>query len=164
MPQIAQLADTYSSQIFWILVFFGLVFFFIGRGMVPKVMDTVDLRDRQIASDLAAAEAARNQADAEEQAWRVQENENRAKAQALIAEARAHAAAETEQKLTAAQSSIDAQIAEADQRIAAARDAAIQEVEDIAADAAQSIVQRLAGADVVADQARSAVKKALAHG
>ena len=48
MPQIAQLAETYSSQIFWLLVFFGLVFFVIGRGMVPRVMATVGDRDKQI--------------------------------------------------------------------------------------------------------------------
>ena len=55
MPQIEQLASTYTSQIFWLLVFFGLVFFIVGRGMVPRVMDTVAQRDTQIASDLAAA-------------------------------------------------------------------------------------------------------------
>ncbi|MBP6111483.1 MAG: ATPase, partial [Sphingobium sp.] len=37
MPQIAQLAATYSSQIFWLLLTFGFVFFVIGLGMVPKV-------------------------------------------------------------------------------------------------------------------------------
>jgi F-type H+-transporting ATPase subunit b len=26
MPQIAQLAETYASQIFWLLVFFGITF------------------------------------------------------------------------------------------------------------------------------------------
>ena len=41
MPQIAQLADTWSSQVFWLLVFFGITFFVIGKGMVPKVMNTV---------------------------------------------------------------------------------------------------------------------------
>ena len=35
MPQIAQLAETWSSQVFWLLVFFGITFFVIGRGMVP---------------------------------------------------------------------------------------------------------------------------------
>ena len=56
MPQIAQLAETWSSQVFWLLVFFGITFFVIGRGMVPKVMETVAQRDSQIAADLAAAE------------------------------------------------------------------------------------------------------------
>ena len=58
MPQIAQLAETWSSQIFWLLVFFGITFFFIGRLMVPRVMETVALRDKQIGDDLAAAQAA----------------------------------------------------------------------------------------------------------
>ena len=70
MPQIAQLAETFSSQIFWLLIVFGLVFFVIGRGMVPKVLDTVGQRDNQIASDLAAAQAARDAADEQEAAWR----------------------------------------------------------------------------------------------
>ena len=55
MPQIAQLAETYSSQIFWLLVIFGFVFFVVGKGMVPKVMGTVELRDKQINDDLDAA-------------------------------------------------------------------------------------------------------------
>ena len=67
MPQIAQLAATYSSQIFWLLIFFGFTFFAVGRGMVPKVMDTVAQRDKQIADDLLAAERARKQADEEEE-------------------------------------------------------------------------------------------------
>ena len=85
MPQIAQLAETYSSQIFWLLVIFGLVFFIVGRGMVPRVMQTVELRDQQIADDLAAAQAARDAADQQEAAWRSRENADRAQAQALVA-------------------------------------------------------------------------------
>ncbi|HKR91574.1 MAG TPA: ATPase, partial [Novosphingobium sp.] len=29
MPQIAQLGEFYASQIFWLLVFFGLTFFVV---------------------------------------------------------------------------------------------------------------------------------------
>ena len=53
MPQIAQFSDTVASQVFWMLVFFGFIFFVIGRGMVPKVMATMEARDQQIAADLA---------------------------------------------------------------------------------------------------------------
>ena len=28
MPQIAQFSDTVASQVFWMLVFFGFIFFF----------------------------------------------------------------------------------------------------------------------------------------
>lgn len=163
MPQIAQLAETYSSQVFWLLVFFGIVFVFIGRGMVPKVMDTVAQRDQQIAADLAAATDARSKADDEEEAWRQRENENRAAAQAIVAKAKVDAAESNEKKLGAAQKRLDIKLAKAEQDIAEARAAALSEVEGVAADAAQDIVQRLAGVKVTAAVAKSAVKKAMSH-
>ena len=89
MPQIAQLAETYASQIFWLLLTFGLVFFVVGKLMLPKVTSTVDARDKSVADDLAAAEAARTAADAAEEAWRTRENAARASAQEQVVKARA---------------------------------------------------------------------------
>ena len=161
MPQIAQLGATYASQIFWMLVFFGAVFFVIGRGMVPKVMATVDARDRQIADDLASAEAARKAADAEEEAWRVSSNKQRAEAQALIAKAKADASVATEKSLGKASAKIEARLAEAETRINAARDGALGEIAAVASEAAGEIVVRLTGNAVDAKQAQNAVKEAL---
>ncbi len=164
MPQIAQLAETHIGQIFWLLIFFGFTFFVIGMGMVPKIMGTVERRDSQISSDLAAAQVARDTADAREEAWKKRENDNRANAQAVIAKAKAAGAAASGTKLAAAQSRLDARLAEAEAEIAAACSSATAEIEDVAADAAQDIVARLAGAKVDKRSARSAVKEALAHG
>ncbi len=161
MPQISQLAGTYSSQVFWLLIFFGLVFFVIGRGMVPKVMATVELRDKQIADDLAAAEAARRAADSEEEAWRVAANQQRADAQALIAAAKADAATATEKRLAKAGTKIDAQLAKAEAGIAVARASALGEIEAVASEAASDIVSRLAGIAVDGKAAAAAVKDAL---
>ena len=63
MPQIAQILETYASQFFWLMIVFGLVYFTIGHGMLPKVEATMDARNRKIADDLAAAELARAEAD-----------------------------------------------------------------------------------------------------
>lgn len=164
MPQIAQLADTWSSQVFWLLVFFGITFFVIGKGMVPKVMATVAERDGQIAADLAAAKAARDAADEQEEAWRVRENENRAAAQAIVAKAKEEAAAKSETRLKAAQTRLDTKLAEAEARIAEARNAALAEVEAVAVDAAQDIVKTLAGVKVTKPTASKAVKEAMANG
>ena len=164
MPQIAQLAETYASQIFWLLVIFGFVYFIIGRGMVPRVMDTVGMRDKQIADDLAAAQAARDSADEAEETWRQKENANREAAQALVNEAKAKAQASTEGKLAEVQARIDAQLTEAEARIEASRAEAASEIEAVAADAAQDIAARLANVSVTQTAARAAVQKAMAHG
>jgi F-type H+-transporting ATPase subunit b len=164
MPQIAQLAETYASQIFWMLVIFGLVFFVVGRGMVPRVLDTVGDRDRQIAADLAAAQGARDAADEQEAAWRKRENENRAEAHALLVAAKGKAAAESEARLAAAQAQIDARMTEAEQRIEAARQAATGEIENVAGEATRDIVRRVAAVEIDEGTAAAAVREALIHG
>ena len=161
MPQIAQLAETYASQIFWMLLFFGFVFFVVGRGMVPRVMATVEARGSQIAADLSAAEAARKAADEQEEAWRVAANEQRAQAQAIIAKAKGEAAKNTETRLAKANVAIDARLAEAEGKISAARNAALAELEGVATDAASAIAARIAGLSVDAKVAGAAVKEAL---
>lgn len=163
MPQIAQLAGTYASQIFWLVIFFGFTFFYIGNRMVPKVMATVDARERQIVSDLAAAEAARKASDAAEQTWNTENIRQRGEAHALMATAKLAAAKATEARLAAAGKVIDARVAEADARIAAARFNALSEIETVASEAAGEIVARVAGITVDAGAARSAVKEVL-HG
>lgn len=163
MPQIAQLAETYSSQIFWLLIIFGLLFLVVGRGMVPKAMETVAQRDNQIAADLLAAQAARDAADEQEAAWRTRESINRAEAQALVGKAKAEAAAKTESSLAAAQVEIDRRVSEAEDRIATARAAAAAEIEAVATEAAQDIVARLAGVKVPKNTAAAAVREALSH-
>jgi len=163
MPQLDQALETLASQVFWLAVFFAFTYFVIGRGMVPKVMGTVELRDKQIADDIAAAKSARDAADTQEEAWRVRENENRAAAQGLIAEAKSQAAANSEAKLAKAQSALDAQLANAETEIEAARNSAMAEIENVAADATRDIVARLAGSEIDEAAAQKAVKEALAN-
>ena len=164
MPQIDQISETLTSQVFWLLVFFGLTFVLVGLGMVPKILGTVELRDGQIAGDLAAAQAARDAADGEEAAWRTRENANRAAAQGVLGEAKAKAAAASAAKLADAQARLDTRIAEAEAAIEAARTSAMAEIEGVAADAARDIVARVAGAEVDAAAAEAAVKEVMAHG
>lgn len=164
MPQIEQIAETLTSQVFWLLVFFGLTFVLVGLGMVPKILGTVELRDNQIAGDLAAAQAARDAATGDEEAWRQRENANRSAAQAVIGEAKGKAATASAAKLSETQARLDAKLAEAEVAIEAARSSAMAEVESVAADVAQDIVARVAGAKIKPAAATAAVKEVMAHG
>jgi F-type H+-transporting ATPase subunit b len=163
MPQIAQLAETYGSQMFWLLITFGLVYLIVGRGIAPKVVGTIDQRDQAVARDLAEAEAARKAADAAEEQWLAQENASREQAKRKLAEARAAGAKASEQRLAAAGAEMDLRVSEAEQRIAAAQSTAMGEVEAVAAEAARDIVARIASEDVGEAEARRAVQEVL-HG
>jgi len=164
MPQINQLADVLYSQLFWLALTLAILYFGVGRAMLPKIMGTMDARDSRIADDLAAAQAAREAADATEEGYRVRMNDSRSEALKLAAAAKADAARATEARVTAADATLREQADAADARLQAATDAALADIESIAAEATQDMVQRLAGLKVGKSEADRAVQDAMAHG
>jgi F-type H+-transporting ATPase subunit b len=162
MPQIAQIAATYASQIFWLLIVFGLIYFGIGKGMLPKIEATVEARDQKIASDLAAAEAARIKADETEAAYRAKMDDARNAALKAKADAKAAATLESEKKVKAVDAELVEKMAAADTALKAAQAKALAEIESVAAEAAQEIVARVSGLTVDKAAADRAVKAALA--
>jgi len=163
MPQIQQLPFIYASQIFWLLIVFGIVFFGIGRAMMPKIQSTVEARANRIAEDLAEADRARAAADETEARWRIAMDESRAETMKVAAAARQASAEDTENKVKAADAEAAAKIEAAEARIRGATGAAMAEIEAVAAEAAREMVAKLAGSSVSGDRAAEAVK-AVIHG
>lgn len=164
MPQIAQIAETYASQAFWMLVVFGLLYVGIGRAMLPKVVNTIDLRNDRIAGDLAAAERARAEADATEEAWRTRMAAARTEAQAGTADAKARAALASEARVKAADAASADHVGQAEASIRGSVDTALANIESAAAEATQDIVARLSGLTVSNDDAAQAVRRVMARG
>lgn len=164
MPQLNQLALVATSQFFWLLLVLGLIYFGIGKAMLPKIQSTVDARDQRITDDLAAAEKARTEADATEEAYRLRMDESRAEAAKLTATAKADGAKATEGRVAEAAAVIQAKAAEAEARIRASRTAAVAELEQLAGELAKDIVAKVGGVSVSQDEAAKAVKAVMAHG
>jgi|SRR5687767_15088443 F-type H+-transporting ATPase subunit b len=158
MPQIEQLPIIFWSQLFWLLLVFGIIYFVVGRRMVPKVQSTVEKRDRKIAEDLAKAQEARAAADETEAAYRERMDESRTEAAKLTREARQASARETEEKVRAAAEKIAKKVSSAEAKIRSAADAARAEVETVAVEVTQEMVARLTGIKVGRDEAAAAVK------
>ncbi len=161
MPQIAQIGDTYFSQLFWLLIFFGAMVAVVGYGMMPKIQSTVDLRDDKIEKDLALAQSAREEAEAKEASWRAKMDEARAEAARLTQDAKAKSAAATEDRVAKAADMLSRKIEAAEAQVRASADAARVEIEKVAADSAQQMVERLTGLKVDAKLAAQAVKAEL---
>ena len=162
MPQIDQLMLAFPSQWFWLSIVLGLIYFVIGKGMLPKIETTIDLRDKQIADDLAAAQKARAEADDIEEAWRTEMNMVRAQAQASSAAAKANSTQDSVNRVTKADAKIAETMALAEAALARARTSALASVESIAAEAAQDIVAKVSGVKVTAADAAKSVKAVLA--
>lgn len=161
MPQLSQLSEVYLSQLFWLAVALGFIFFVIARGMVPKIQAAVDQREGKIAADLERAQAARKQADETEAAWRARMDAARAEAARLTQEAKNESARQIEAKVKKAADKINAKAEAAETKIRDALAAARSEIEAVAADATQQMIERLTGLKVDKKEAAAAVKAEL---
>lgn len=163
MPQLNQLALVAYSQFFWLLLVLGLIYFGIGKAMLPKIQSTVELREKRIADDIAAADRARVEADSHEAEYRRRIDESRAEAARLAAEAKAAAAKAIEQRVAKADASIQATTQAAEARIRDSRTAAVKEIGLVATELAQDITSKIAGISVSKDEAAKAVKAMMAN-
>jgi F-type H+-transporting ATPase subunit b len=164
MPQIAQIAETYASQIFWLFIIFGLIYFGIGKAMLPKVGGVIEARDKKIADDLAEAGRARAAADEIEGGYRARIDTAHAEAQQAAQAAKASATADTEKRVKAADAELAQKMAEAEARLSSAKTDALAGIETVAAEAALEIVGKVSGTTVSPEAALDAVKAAIANG
>jgi F-type H+-transporting ATPase subunit b len=158
MPQLEQLSHVLYSQFFWLAVVLGLIYFGIGKAMIPRIQSTVDARDKQIADDLAAAQQARVAADETEEAYRLAMDASRAEAMKLTAAAKAESAKAIEKKAAKADASNQTKLDKAQERIRAARDSARAEITAVAAEMTQDVAAKVAGLKVSKDEALRAVE------
>jgi F-type H+-transporting ATPase subunit b len=161
MPQLSQLSEVFLSQLFWLAIGLGFIFFVIARGMVPKIQATVDAREKRIADDLERAQAARAEADKTEEAWRTRMDSARAEAARIAQEANQASARDTEAKVKKAADKLAQKVESAEAKIRTARELARAEIEAVAAEATRDMVTRLTGLKVEPKHAAEAVKAEL---
>lgn len=164
MPQLSQAGEIYASQLFWLAIIFGLIYFGIGRAMVPRIEATIDGRSAQIGADLAAAERAQASASAAGLAYQGRIDAARAKAAAALDVAKDRAAIETRTTVAAGDADAAIGVGAAMTRIEGSRRAALGEIENATVEAVEAIVARVSGVAVDPVEIADLVRAGLAHG
>lgn len=161
MPQFDP--STFASQIFWLVIVFGALFWFMTKKAIPKVEAALEARAQRIQGDLDRAAKLQQDAAEAAEAHEAALSKARDEAREILREAQSGLQAD----LDARQSKLGAEIAEqataAEGRIKAARDEAMASVKDIATDAAAAVATRLTGVDIGQPKAAEAVEGALAR-
>ena len=152
-------SSTFSSQIFWIVLTFGLFYWFMKRVITPRIGAMLDTRRERIAGDIDQASRAKAEADAAVAAYEQELAEARGNATAIGQKARDEAKAEAEAARKAVEASLDAKLEESERRIAAIKASAMNDVGAIAEETAAAIVEQLSGRPARAEVA-AAVKAA----
>ncbi|MEO1092643.1 MAG: F0F1 ATP synthase subunit B' [Pseudomonadota bacterium] len=158
MPQLD--ASTYASQVFWLIVTFGLLYWLFSKRGLPRVAGVLEQREKRIAGDLERAAELRSQAEEAMQRYEAHLADAQAQARAAIKQAHDRLHVEVAAREAELEQRLQAQIAEADRRIAAARDEALTALESVANEISRAAVQRLIGVEVSEGDAAAAVAAA----
>lgn len=157
-PPFDQIGDFGISQVFWLILTFGVLYFAVASVFLPKIKKAVEDRDGAIKADVAKAAALSASADASVKQFEAQIAEARARARDTASKAKAEADAKTAAETTRVEAALNARLAAAETRIAETRAKAMSNVSAVAEDAASAIAERLTGAK----PSPAAVQKAVA--
>ena len=146
----------WPGQIAWMLIIFVVILAFMRLVAVPRLGGTIADREDRIAGDIAQARNLKAEADAQAQAAVEERATARAEAHRLAQEARSKARAETAERLAAEEAKLAESTGKAEAAITEARDRAMANVGDIAAQTALAIVEKLTGRPASADEVAAA--------
>lgn len=148
----------YPSHIFWIAISFGLLYFLVNRLIVPQVGGIIEDRRDRIASDLGEASRLSRETDEVIAAYEAELASARHKAHSIAQEKRDAIAAEQARRQAEIEADLNEKIAASEREIAERRDAALADRDAIASEAAQAIVEKIAGVSLSGDEAQKAVR------
>ncbi|MCW8087233.1 F0F1 ATP synthase subunit B family protein [Sabulicella glaciei] len=143
MPQLDFSNPLMLSKLVWLLIIFGLLYFVLKNYALPQVAAVLDERAARIAADLDAARDAQAAGEAAMAELRAATAAARSEAQAAVASAIAEANAKATAEAEAINRRLDAQVAEAESRVRAARDSAMGALREVALDTTQAMLGRL---------------------
>jgi len=159
VPQLV--AGDFAPQLVWLAITFVLLYLVLSRIALPRIAAVLETRAKRIADDLDRAQSARDAAAKALAAYETVLGTARQSAQDTIQTARRAMTERAAQRQAAQGVELAKRIAEAEGRIAAARDQALGNVAQVATDVARSAVDRLIGQAADPQAAAAAVSAAL---
>jgi F-type H+-transporting ATPase subunit b len=154
-------ASTFASQLLWLAITFGALYFLMSRVALPRVASILEVRSDRIASDLAEAQRFKTESEQAIAAYETSLSEARSKAQKIAGETRDKVQAEADTQKKAIEADLTARLAKAEKQIADTKTQALSNVRAIAVDAATDIVAQLLGDKPDAKDVESAVDATL---
>lgn len=141
LPQLD--ISTYAGQVFWLLVFFGVLYLLMSRIFLPRLGSIIEERRSRIADDHDKAAEFKRQADEAEAGYKKALADARANASKIAAETREQIDAEIRAMQAETDKKLDADIDAAEARIAETSAKAAATVREAAKDTTREIVVAL---------------------
>ncbi len=146
MPQLNP--EFWISQIFWLVLTFGIMFLVLSKIILPKISNNLESRKSQILDNIEAAEKQREDSQTKLKEYDQIILKSKTEANSMFNQSREKVIKDINAKRNLLDKQIDDEIAKAEKEIQALRDSAPDKINKIAIDTSSELIKKLIGAEV----------------
>ena len=146
MPQLNP--EFWISQIVWLVITFGILFFVLSKFILPKISNNLETRKSQILENIESAEKQREESEKKLKEFDKIIIESKNKAKNLFNDARQKVLDDVNKKKAALEKIIDDEINAAEQEIDQLKKSSHEKITKIAIETSSDLVKKLIGEEV----------------
>jgi len=156
LPQLDP--SSYSSQLFWLVIVFVFMFIFFSKKTVPQYSRTIENRAERITGDLDSADRLKSEIAELQQSYEEKLVEAREESYTVFMNSEKEIKEDADRKTADFQERSRKKIEELEANIEEARDAAMKEMSDVAAEVATQASEKIIGVKIDKKTAKAVVK------
>ena len=156
MPQLD--FSVFPSQFFWLTICFFSLLFIMSKFIIPKTAEMINLRKEKIDGELAAAAELKKQVEDGIERYERALREASLKANSELQKTKEELNDTVARKQSDLAARLAVEIEQGEKKIAAAKDRALQKVEDAAVSLAVDVLDKIGFESVSADMVKKALK------
>ena len=156
MPQLNP--DYWISQIFWVMLIFGILYVVLWKAILPKINENLENRKSQILTDLDEAQVLKNQSEKKISEYNMILSKAKQDAKKILDGTRKKINLDIKNKNNQFNLEIDKEIENAEKEIKTLKLSSIKDINKISIETSSEIVRKMVGTEVNASSVSAIVE------
>ena len=146
MPQLNP--EFWISQIFWLIITFGILFIVLTKVILPKISDNLETRKSQILENIETADKQKEESQKKIDEYEKIILDSKLKAKSYFNEAREKILDDINKKRSALEKDLDKEIGEVEKELSDLKNKSGEKINKIAAETSAELIKELIGEEV----------------
>ena len=146
MPQLNP--EFWFSQIFWLIITFGIMFILLSKFVLPKISENLELRKAQISENIEAAEKQREESDKKLKEYDQLIINSKNEAKNYFNKAREKILKDVDKKRESLEKEINEEIDRAEKEILDLKNKSPEKIRKIAVETSSDLIKQIIGVEV----------------
>ena len=146
MPQLDP--EFWFSQIFWLIITFGILFIILSKLILPKISENLEIRKSQISENIEAAEKEREESENKIKEYEKIILDSKNEAKNYFSKARGQILKDIDKKRETLKSEINEEIKKAEEEITDLKNKSPDKINKIVVETSSDLVKQLVGVEV----------------